>query len=103
MVRVEFEVEIPKKCLFVADNICQCDHWFALDNSVELKYNIIFSGNIEVEKSRFEKKSIVVDLNKPIDESGFVELVITNNAGLSDIVRQDFTELKTDVIKESLS
>ena len=102
LVRVEFEVEIPRNCLFVADNICQCDHWFAKDKSVELKYDIIFSGDFEVEKPSFIKKSIVVDLNKPIDESGFVELIITNNAGLNDIVHQEFTELETDVIKDTL-
>ena len=103
LVRVEFEVKIPENCLFVADNICQCDHWFAKDSSVELKYDIIFSGDFDTEKPRFIKKSIVVDLNKPIYESGFIELIITNYAGLSDIVRQEFTELKNDPIKKPLN
>ncbi len=102
LVRVEFEAEIPKNCLLVADNICQCDSWFTKDNKVQLKYEVVFSGDFDKIKPTVFKKSIVVDLNKPIDSNGFIELTITNNAGLNDSVHEDFAKLKNDILKDPL-
>ncbi len=99
LVRIEFEVEVPKNCLLLADNICQCDSWFAKDNDVRLKYDIIFSGDKGMRSSVVVKKSIIVDLTKPLSSAGIVELIISNNAGLTDTVSEGIANLKVDSIK----
>ncbi len=100
LIRIAFEVKLPGNCLMVADNICKCDSWFVKDSSVNLKYNIVHSGEIEHHKPSYVKKSIVIDLNTFPDEDLKLELVVSNNAGLSDVVNSDYSALKTDFLKQ---
>lgn len=82
----------------IADNICRCDTWFANNDNVEIKYNVVNSGDFKKSESYLIKKSIVVDLKKPIDEKGFSKLTITNNAGLTDKVIVNYSDLTDDYI-----
>jgi hypothetical protein len=99
LIRIVFEVKLPGNCLMVADNICKCDSWFVKDSSVKIKYNIVHSGEIEHHKPSSIKKSIVVDLNASLNEDLKLELVVSNNAGLSDVVSSGYSALKPDTLK----
>jgi len=80
--------------------IGKCDSWFVKDGSVKLKYNIVHSGEIEHHKPSYVKKSIVIDLNTSPNEDLKLELVVSNNAGLSDVVNSNYSALKTDTLKQ---
>lgn len=98
LVRIAFEAVLSCNCKLIADNICRCDSWFATNDNVEIKYNVINSGDFKKSKSYLIKKSIVVDLKKPIEENGFTKLVITNNAGLTDKIIVNYSDLPDDDI-----
>jgi len=103
LIRIAFEVQLPGNCLMVADNICKCDSWFVKDNNVKLKYNIVHSGNIKHHKASYIKKSIVIDLNTSLREDLKLELIVSNNAGLSDVINVDYSTLEQDTLKNPWS
>ena len=100
LIRIAFEVKLPGNCIMVADNICRCDSWFAKDSNIKLKYNIVHSGDIEHHKPSNLKKSIVIDLNGSPKEDVKLELIVSNNAGLSDVISLDYNSLKQDTLKQ---
>jgi hypothetical protein len=101
LIRIEFEVNISDNCLLVADNICQCDSWFVKSENVRIKYDVKNSGLFKTLKSKIVRKSIIVDLNKKIDNEGFVELIITNNGGITDYLKVEYSEMQNDFFKNS--
>jgi len=98
LIRVSFEAKVTCECELIADNICKCDSWFSENNNVKIKYDVVNSGNFRKAKPNIIKKSIVVDLKEPIEEGGFASLTITNNAGLTDKVIINYSELQDDYV-----
>lgn len=98
LVRIVFETILSCNCKLVADNICRCDSWFANNGNVEIKYDVVNSGDFKKSEVSIIKKSIVVDLKKPLEKNGFTKLVITNNAGLTDKVIVNYSDLVDDYI-----
>jgi len=98
LIRIAFEAMITCECQLIADNMCKCDSWFSENNKVEIKYDVVNSGDFKKPKTTVVKKSIVVDLKRPIDKNGFTKLVITNNAGLTDKVVMNYSDLPNDFI-----
>lgn len=98
LVRIAFETILSCNCKLIADNICRCDSWFANNGNVEIKYDVVNSGDFKKSKVSIIRKSIVVDLKKPLEKNGFTKLVITNNAGLTDKVIVNYSDLVDDYI-----
>lgn len=101
LVRIEFSVKLPAKCLLVADNYCQCDAWFTNTDNVKIKYDINLKGSFNDSELQIVYKSIIVDLNKPINGDGFAELIISNNGGLCDLVKLNYSDFEEDIMKNT--
>lgn len=97
LVRLEFEVLVPGECVLVADNLCNCDSWFIKNDKIEIKYNVVYRGEFVKYEPSLIKKSLIVDLNRPISEDDFLQLTITNTAGISDKIQVNCTELSNDL------
>jgi len=93
IVRIDFSVKVPAYYDLVADNMCRCDHWFAKDGNVKIKYEIIRDENIDHTTDGIVSKSIVVDLHAPYTELSKIELLILDENENSDY----FTEYVADV------
>jgi hypothetical protein len=99
LVRIEFEVRLSNSCQLVADNLCRCDSWFANGGTVNIKYHVLNSGDLGKTRVKSIKKSLIVDMNRPLDGSCHISLTVTNNAGLTDLINVDVAELEKDHIK----